>query len=259
MNTHLAITERVFFSYNEIIKSFSEVSMNCRPKGHRYKKHQRNIFNIIFVVFLVSSIIFVYFSSVFPALSDAAESYLNIEMNKNVTDAAITYLSESEYENYVDITYTSENKVSGINAKVNAINEARLYISKTILSNMNSTSVKTISLPLGCIFNSEMLYARGPKLKFRVLSNENFVSKVESSFIERGINQTLFELFILFESDIIISMPLRTLKVSVSARFTLCESVIVGDVPEAYTDIHRSFDDLTESEIDDLNDFGAQL
>ena len=233
--------------------------MNYRHSGRRYKKFRRDILNVCFVIFLIISIIFVYFSRVFPALSVAAESFMNIEINNKINDAALEFLINSSYDSYVDITYTSDNKVSGINAKTKPINEARLYISKAILTLTNSTNIKTISLPIGCLFNSELLYAGGPKIKFRVLSSQGFVSKIESSFIERGINQTLFELFIVFEMNIIISMPLKSIRVPVCARYNLCEAVIVGDVPQAYTNIHRTFDDLTESEIDDINDFGAEL
>ena len=77
-------------------------------------------------------------------------------------------------------------------------------------------------------------------------------------FTERGINQTLFEMYITFEVTVTLSMPLRSVEVPISTRYLLAETVIVGDVPEAFTDINRTFDDITESEIDDINDFGAQ-
>jgi len=36
-------------------------------------------------------------------------------------------------------------------------------------------------------------------------------------------------------------------------------TVIVGDVPDAFTQIVRLTDDITESDIDDIFDFGAEL
>jgi hypothetical protein len=104
-----------------------------------------------------------------------------------------------------------------------------------------------------------LVYGRGPKLRFNILSNEKFKSSVKTNFVEKGINQTLFELYIVFEVEITVSLPFKSTKIPVASEFLIAETVIVGTVPEAYTDIHRGFDDITESELDDINDFGAHL
>ncbi len=231
--------------------------MKYKRNHRRSKRTQMLSATLILTIILFFCLSVTYTTTVFPALSAGASAYINREMNELITNAVISYIEENDHEEFITITYTQENKVSSIKANVNAVNYVRFSIGKSIIEGTESAQIKEVVLPLGCIFNNEMLYARGPRLRFRVISSENFISRVETDFIERGINQTLFELYITYELDVKVSMPMRSVTLPIKMKYLLCESVIVGDIPEAYTDINRSFDDITESEIDDINDFGA--
>ena len=232
--------------------------MRIRRIRQQLRLYKRGIRKTLFIIFLVLSILYLYFMRVFPALSASASSLLNIEMNKKINDCCLSYFDEHEQKDLVEIAYGTDMRVTGINVNVNDINRARFSISRSILNMLNSSSINKITIPIGCIFNSSLIYGRGPRISLRVLSGDNFRSRVESMFTERGINQTLFEMYITFEVTVTLSMPLRSVEVPISTRYLLAETVIVGDVPEAFTDINRTFDDITESEIDDINDFGAQ-
>ncbi|MBQ2863136.1 MAG: sporulation protein YunB [Clostridia bacterium] len=144
-----------------------------------------------------------------------------------------------------------------MSANVNNINAARSKVAREVLSSLRCGEIRKIRFPIGALFSNQMLYAKGPKISFRVISSQNFSSSIEGEFIESGINQTLHRLYIDFYADITISLPLKSVKVPFGVRYLLSEVVIVGEVPENYTDINRTFDDITESEIDDINDFGA--
>ena len=59
------------------------------------------------------------------------------------------------------------------------------------------------------------------------------------------------------EAEIYILIPAAPQKITVTAEYRIAETVIVGKVPDAYTKINRFADDIAESEIDDIYDFGA--
>ena len=110
----------------------------------------------------------------------------------------------------------------------------------------------------GSFSGIKLLAGRGPGVKIKISSIGNVETDLRSEFTSQGINQTLHRLYIDFRIDVILSLPLKSINVPVNCRYLLSEVVIVGDVPDAYTDINRTFDDITESEIDDINDFGAE-
>ena len=224
-----------------------------------FRAHKRTIRLSVFVIFMIFSLLYLYFMRVFPAMCISANSLLNIEMNKTVTECCLEYFERNSISDPIEISYSTDKRVTGINVKVDDINRARFSISHSILNMLNSSSVKTIELPLGCIFDSSLIYGKGPAIKLRVLSGNNFKGSIESKFTERGINQTMFELYMTFYIEVTVSMPLRTTQIPISTSYLLAQTLIVGEVPEAFTDINRTFDDITESEIDDINDFGAQI
>jgi hypothetical protein len=41
--------------------------------------------------------------------------------------------------------------------------------------------------------------------------------------------------------------------------YCVAETLIVGEVPDALTQINRLTEEISEEEIDDVNDFGAKL
>lgn len=233
-----------------------------RPKLIRYfilpkRILKRRLINILFVMFLITSLLLIYSCQVFPALSASASAFLSNRVNERINTSLLEYTKNHGYGEFISISYSSDGKVSSVQAKVNEINLTRAAVSKTILNDIRSGEISEIRLPLGCIFDSNLLYAKGPALTFNTISSERFVSKVQSEFSESGINQTVHRLYLTFSVELVVNFPLKNKVIPVECKHLISEIVIVGNVPEAYTKIHRYFDDISESEIDDIYDFSA--
>ncbi len=226
----------------------------------RLPKRKKKIIalRLSFIAFIVLCIFLIYTYQVLPALSDSALSYLGNEVYREINSSVLSYTEKNMDTNYISVSYREDGKVSSINADVNRINLTRAKISKDILDMLESGEIKEVSLPVGCMLDSAFLYAKGPKITFNVISSSNFVSSVESEFSESGINQTLHKMYLVFSVNIKINMPLQSVTVPIKCKYLIAETVIVGDIPDAYTNISRFFDDISESEIDDINDFGAE-
>ncbi|MEE1356976.1 MAG: sporulation protein YunB [Clostridia bacterium] len=230
-------------------------------KKHRHKvrksRKKRIIKDAAFILAVFIAFIFIYSYQIFPALSVAATSYLNNRVYEQVNSSVLAYLQNNPHESFIEITYSTDGKVSSVQAMVNEINLTRANVSKELLTQLRYGDISEVKLPLGCLFGNDLAYAKGPLLSFNTLSSERFVCKVESEFSENGINQTIHRLYLVFSVELVVSFPLKNIKVPIQCKYLLSEVVIVGDVPSAYTKINRFFDDLSESEIDDIYDFGA--
>ncbi len=226
----------------------------------RLSQRQKKIFFLrsLCVVVIVVGIICIYTYKVFPALSDSSRAYLGNAIYEEVNNSIYDYSANNGYEEYIKISYGTDGKVSSVNTNVTSINITRTTISKDILTKIKNGDISTIHLPIGCLFDSSFLYAKGPKLSFKVVGSNSFLSSVESDFTESGINQTLHRIYLVFSVNLKVSLPLHTISVPVKCKYLIAETVIVGDIPDAYTNISRFFDDISESEIDDINDFGAE-
>ncbi len=208
-------------------------------------------------LFILACIVLVYTYQIFPALSDSAKAYASNSVYEALNDSVLSFEEENPNRNYISVSYTENGKVSSIIADINGINLTRTKISKEILKKLRTGDARDVKLPVGCLLDSAFLYAKGPKLTFKAVDNNSFVSSVESEFQESGINQTLHRIYLVFSVNVKINLPLQSVSVPVKYKHLISETVIVGEIPDAYTNISRFFDDISESEIDDINDFGA--
>ena len=69
----------------------------------------------------------------------------------------------------------------------------------------------------------------------------------------------MHRIVIVVESEACALVPMATQAITVFTEYCIAETVIVGTVPEAYTKIDRISEDVKESDIDDIFDFGASV
>ena len=74
-----------------------------------------------------------------------------------------------------------------------------------------------------------------------------------SSFQSAGINQTLHRILVQIKVDISAIIPGYTASGTIDTQFVIAETVIVGNVPEAYTHVISGNDDV----LGEINDYGA--
>ena len=76
-----------------------------------------------------------------------------------------------------------------------------------------------------------------------------------SEFTQAGINQTLHRIVIQIDAEVDAIIPGYSARVPVSTSIVAAETIIVGRVPEAYTHVVTTSEDLVGS----LEDYGATL
>ena len=125
-------------------------------------------------------------------------------------------------------------------------------------SSFRNESLMCVSVPIGSVSGIELLSGRGPTLDVNLVLAHGLSAYIGSEFYEAGINQTLHRVTVNIDVEIKLLTPTHTSIVSVQSSYHIAETVIVGEVPDAYTKIDRLTDDVTEEEIDDIYDFGAE-
>jgi sporulation protein YunB len=101
-----------------------------------------------------------------------------------------------------------------------------------------------ISIPIGTITGIPFLAGRGPKLKVTFMPAGSVQSAFDTEFSSSGINQTLYRVKLCLTASVQIVMPGVYQAVSVTSEAAIAESVIVGEVPQVYTDVANTDDML---------------
>ncbi len=127
-----------------------------------------------------------------------------------------------------------------VNGEVNALAIDSLILNKITaeltfeasrrLENMRSS----FSLPLGNATGIELFSGKGPGIKLTVVPLGSVCAATESKFISAGINQTLHRISVRIDVLINVLAPFCSAEKEISCVFALCETLIIGKVPELY-------------------------
>ena len=118
-------------------------------------------------------------------------------------------------------------------AQITALeNDLRSGINRR-LSQMGNTE---IAVPLGTLTGLAVLNEKGPELNMTLQREGNAETHITGTLTEAGINQTRYALRLTVTVTVLAQLPGYSEVVKTQTEQTLCETVIIGNVPQRYND-----------------------
>ncbi len=152
-----------------------------------------------------------------------------------VNDAIYYTLSdEVRYNDLIRIERDGNGAVQSITSdplRINRIARDAAYMSQQNLQRMSEDGVE---VPIGAFLGIEAFAGFGPKVRMKIIPISNVECRFVSKFEKAGINQTKHSVYLEIVADISIIMPSGTSNFASLTEVLVCESVIVGAVPETY-------------------------
>ena len=172
----------------------------------------------------------VLFSFAETKVSDLVERTVNEIISERLGDGSI------EYKDIVTLEKGTDGRITAIITNMAAANRLRAELTNDIIARLGDRDTNEMKIPLGNFLNSALFTGVGPKISVRILS----VTSVEASFTNRftsaGINQTRHEIMLNIDTYLTVLVPMSRRKVHIPTQVCVAETVIVGEVPEYYSD-----------------------
>lgn len=170
-------------------------------------------------------------------------------IHQTISDQNVTY------DELVSFEKTEEGMISAVKTNIIKVNQLKSSLSMSILDRLSQIEEDELAIPIGSIVNGDLFSGRGFKIKIKLIPIGSVSTDITNSFTSAGINQTLHK--INMEVRAVISLILPTLSTNVDIVNSVCiaETVIVGQVPSAYTEVVGQSEDM----IGILNDFQSTL
>lgn len=225
--------------------------------GYKRKRFLRLKLLIIFVCLLLVFTICFTGVRLRPIITNYGNARANVIVNQIVNEIVYKNLQHNDdlYNNIVTVTYRSENIVSTIQIDTVAVNSLKSKIISDIQSAAADFGEYTIKVPMGTLSGNEYLIGFGPKISIKLTIANTVKSNIKSSFSAAGINQTLHQIMLQVDTCVHMQLPWFNTSTALSNSFIVAETVIVGIVPEAYTNVER---DLSVGDIEgDIMDYAA--
>lgn len=215
--------------------------------------------SLLITAVIISAAAFIYTDiSLRPLIREYARSQSVILLNSAVSKSMSNVLKKEKFT-YSDLSVINRSEDGNVQSiEIDTLNMNRIVseIIDDVQKNISGDEDFIISVPFGTLTGNHYLIGRGPDIKIKTKISAPMFTDTESRFLEAGINQSLHQITLTIKSNIYILMPLYRAEEVISGTYIIAETVIVGDIPEAYTNV---IDVSEESDVpDDINNYKAE-
>lgn len=234
--------------------------MYCAKGGVFIKNKKSGILSILkawSVLFLCLSIIFGFFYfKMKPVIIKYAESIAETVMLNSANEAVVKILKEKDID-YNDIAVLSKNKNDEIISL--EINTYKINFFKSAISNEISKIIANkerydVSIPMGTFLANTYTSGLGPDINLKMQITTTAFVDFEHEFRSAGINQVLHCVVVNIKIDGSLLIAGYKKSISVNTSAIAAQTVIVGKVPQNFTNVIEEESDNTAGLI---NDYGA--
>ncbi len=194
----------------------------------------KNKFFAFFIILLIVIFLYCKYLAV-PILIKNTESQMKSYATRSINYAIADTMNQNiGYGDLVNIVKDTNNNVSFIEANSVRINLLSKTMSKVVMSNFLQFAKWPITISVGSFTGLSILSGLGPKIAFKVSPFGEVLCSFNSKFESAGINQTYHQLYLIVSLKVNIVFPFERLQVYSDSEVLLCETLIIGKIPEVY-------------------------
>ena len=171
-----------------------------------------------------------------PLAAAAAKTQAENTVTRLVEEAVLADLTQCGvgYGDFVRVERNASGSITALTCDMAALNRLRGQLLEAVLGELEGIRVSDIQIPLGSLLDLDILWAKGPSIKVHNMSVGTVTAEFESEFTSAGINQTIHRIWLQVEVPLELILPHDRVETVVTTRLCVAETVIVGQVPDAY-------------------------
>lgn len=129
--------------------------------------------------------------------------------------------------------------ISTIATETVRLNDLRSAVMAQVVSKVESLDTHSLGVPLGALTGVDLFAGSGPALPVQVLSVASAEGSYRNDFTSAGINQTLHRVILDVTVTAEILLPGGVAETVVSTPVCVAETIIIGQVPQTYLELHQ--------------------
>ncbi len=221
------------------------------------KNRRRLKFTLFAIAMVLIAIILLLDSALRPIIKSYSITRATMHVTTIINNSVSDEITENQvnYDDLIHLTYDDIGAVSSVQTDMMELNMLQSSITNRIIEDLTDYDLQIINIPLGNMFGSPILSGRGPVIEIRLIPANFIRTKIVNDFDSAGINQTRHR--VMLEIELIVSaiLPGYSSSTTVSTNVVLAETIVVGTVPEAFTQVSDGSDPLVGL----IQDYGATV
>ena len=201
---------------------------------------------IVAMVCLV--LLFAFFFKVYkPYITAAAINQADLYLQKIINNTVAETLKKQDSSAFVKLSKDVNDKITGIETDTLKINEFTSEYMQNITDELRTIANQKVYIPFWVAFNNPMLFETNRGIPCYLKSFTTLSAKVVEKFESSGINQTIHMLNLNVETAVVIIAPSVKVNHVVSTIIPIAQTVIVGDIPQSYTNVSTGKENLNDT------------
>lgn len=143
-------------------------------------------------------------------------------------------ITDNQFE-IVHVNSMDNGQVISIETDSAKINKIKSEVTITLQDKLAEMTAQPVEVALGTLTGIDAFAGIGPKIEMRFELRGGVSADIVSDLRETGINQSLHTIDCIVSADYFVILPGYRFTANLSSTVPLAQSVIVGDVPDAYT------------------------
>ncbi|SUY47414.1 sporulation protein YunB [Clostridium putrefaciens] len=196
------------------------------------------IFSLCIVFFI--GIISLYFidKSIGSRAVYVANAEVRIRVNEIINENILKEYSKGfDYNDIINIDKDNQGDIVMLRADTIKLNYLSINVAMKCQSEIKHLADIGIKIPLGYVFNNNVLSNVGPDINIRIRTIGDTKVSYSSIFESAGINQTRHKIYVQVVSNIRVVIPFNSSDIEVICEMPVSETIIVGKVPRTSVDL----------------------
>lgn len=191
---------------------------------------------LIIVPFCIIVLILSYLNYVVnPVIIELSQSKVRAMAQKAVSNSIHEVIKDGAiYESLINITRNENGEIVFISSNTIQVNMLTRELVKNAQTKLDVMGQHGIDIPIGSFSGMPIFVGRGPNVNIKLLPIGSISGHFISKFTSAGINQTNHRIYLNVTSDISVILPTNSQIVTTSTQMMICESIIIGKVPDTY-------------------------
>ena len=168
-----------------------------------------------------------------PTVKALVVMELDNETSNLIDEAVEAYLARDplRYDDLAGLEYNRNGTVAAARIDLVQADRMKSAILRELGERIPDRIRQSVRIPLGNTLLPALLSGRGGSLPVRVLSLRSTSAELESSLTQAGINQTLHQLELRVEVELLLLTPAGFLTRQVTSTVPIAQTILLGEVP----------------------------
>ena len=183
-----------------------------------------------------------------PILTNLAASRVSNSVRRIMVAAVSEAIEQDEidYDRLITCDKDTSGRISALRSNMSEFNRLQSAITEDILARMAEVATTELTVPIGTLTGSSLLAGRGPAFRVKMQWVGSANASFRNDFAAAGINQTKHQVILDMEVAATILLPGFHTSTKVSHEISVAETIIVGSVPQTYTNFSTTDGEITE-------------